>query len=57
MAAELPLDPLEALKHIRTIMEAGVDQAYGTSLEATFWEIQNILDKALPPKPRRPTRP
>ena len=53
MTEEPPLDPVEALKHIRTILEAAADQAYGTPCEATFREIGNILDKALPPKTRR----
>lgn len=48
-----PLDPVEALKHIHTIVEATAEQAYGTSAEAPFREIRNILDKALPPCTRR----
>ena len=56
MTEEPPLDPVEALKHIRTVLEAAAEQAYGTPCEATFHEIRNILDKALPSKPRgRPT--
>lgn len=45
-----PLDPIEALRHIRTMVEAAGDTAYGTPAEATFREIWRILDRALPPK-------
>lgn len=48
-----PLDPVEALKHIRTLIEATAERVYGTPAEATIREIRNILDKALPPRPRR----
>lgn len=47
-----PLDPVEALKHIRTIIEAMAERVYGTPAEATICEIRNILDKALPPRVR-----
>lgn len=48
-----PLDPVEALKHIRTIIEATAERVYGTPAEAPLREIHAILDKALPPRPRQ----
>ena len=51
--SEVPLNPVEALKHIRTIIEATAERVYGTPAEATICEIRNILDRALPPRPRR----
>ena len=51
------MDPTEVLKHIRTFIEAWSERAYGTPFEGIFRDIRNILDKALPPKPRRrPTK-
>ena len=51
------LDPLEALVHIRTLVEATADLTYGTKAEPTIREIMKILDKALPPRRRgRPTK-
>lgn len=51
------LDPVEALIHIRTIIEASADGAYGTKSEPMVRAIMNILDKALPPRRRRsPTK-
>ena len=52
MADESTLDPVEALKHIRAVLEAATDKAYGTPLEATFQEIRTLVDRALPPEAR-----
>lgn len=52
---DAPLDPTEALKHIRTLVDAARDQAHDTPLAATFREITNVLDRALP-KSKRATR-
>lgn len=51
---EQPLDPIEALIHIRTIVEASADLIYGTRAEPAMREITAILDKVLPPRRRRP---
>lgn len=45
-----PMDPIEALKHIRALVEGSCETTYGTRAEPI---IQQILDKALPPKRRR----
>lgn len=56
MAKEPPkpehlLDPVEALVHIRAIVEATADDLYGTQAEPTVREIRSILDRALLPRP------
>ncbi len=54
---DAPLDPIEALVHIRAIIEASADGAYGTKAEPMVREIRNILDRVLPPQRRaRPTK-
>jgi hypothetical protein len=56
MADDPPLDPIAALKAIRTLVELASDDAVGTRLEPIFREIRNVLDNALPPKRQRRTR-
>lgn len=48
-----PMDPIEALKHIRAFVEGSCETTYGTPAEPIIREIRAILDKALPPKGRR----
>lgn len=48
-----PMDPIEALKHIRSLVEDSRELTYGTQAEPIIREIRAILDKALPPKGRR----
>jgi hypothetical protein len=53
-----PMDPIEALKHIRALVEGSCEATYGTKAEPMIRMISAILDKALPPKERpRPAKP
>ncbi len=57
MPSDAPLDPIEALVHIRAILEASADRLYGTAAEPMVREIRDILDKAIPSRRRgRPTK-
>lgn len=47
------MDPIEALKHIRALVEGSCETTYGTRAEPIIQMIQQIVDKALPPKRRR----
>lgn len=47
------MEPVEALKHIRVLVEGSCEMTYGTRAEPIIREIRAILDKALPPKGRR----
>jgi hypothetical protein len=49
------LNPFEALKHIRTLVEGPCEKPSGTRAEPIIREIRGILEKALPPKGRRRT--
>lgn len=57
MAAQLasppPMEPTEALKHIRALVESSCETTYGTPAEPIIQMIKSIVDKALPPKRRR----
>jgi len=48
-----PMDPIEALKHIRALVEGSCEMTYGTPAEPIIQMIQKILDKALPRNGRR----
>jgi hypothetical protein len=48
-----PMDPVEALKHIRALIEGSCETTYGTPAEPIIQMITSILDKALPTKRRR----
>ena len=48
-----PIDPIEALKHIRALVEGSCEMTYGTPAEPIIQMIRSILDKGLPPKRRR----
>ncbi|MGU3475609.1 hypothetical protein [Methylobacterium sp. D48H] len=48
-----PIDPVEALKRIRALIEGSCETTYGTRAEPIIQMIQQIVDKALPPKRRR----
>ncbi|MCJ2015219.1 hypothetical protein [Methylobacterium sp. J-076] len=54
--AEQLLDLVEALLHIRAVVEATADQAYGTPSEAAFRMIRDLVDRAVPQR-RRQRRP
>lgn len=61
MAAESdlpsPMDPIEALKQIRALVEGSCETTYGTRAEPVIQMIRGVLDKALPaPKRRRKKR-
>lgn len=52
------MDPIEALKHIRALVEGLYETTYKTRAEPSIQMIQQILAKALPPKRgRRTLRP
>lgn len=51
--APLSMDPIEALKHIRALVEGSCETTYGTRAEPIIQMIREILDQALPPKRRR----
>ncbi|WP_244033151.1 hypothetical protein [Methylobacterium sp. E-016] len=48
-----PLDPIEALMHIRTFVEVLEDGEHGLVVDSSLREIRALLDKALSKKPRR----
>jgi len=48
-----PLDPIEALRHIRTFVEAMGDGTDPKAVTGNLREVRNILALALPPKPCR----
>ncbi|MGU3668207.1 hypothetical protein ACLBX9_28815 [Methylobacterium sp. A49B] len=51
------MDPVEALKRIRALVEGSCETIYGTPAEPIIQMITGILDKALTPKQRcRPSR-
>ena len=47
---EPPIDPLEALKHIRTLLQVAADSRDIDQIEKNLAEAQAIIDKALPRK-------
>jgi len=48
-----PMDPIEALKHIRAVVEGSCEMTYDTPAEPIIQMIQNIVDQALPRNGRR----
>ncbi|SEG31083.1 hypothetical protein SAMN04488144_113123 [Methylobacterium sp. 190mf] len=52
-----PMDPVEALKQIRALVEGSCEITYGTLAEPIIQMIRSVLDKALRPAlKRRPKR-
>ncbi|KNY24547.1 hypothetical protein [Methylobacterium sp. ARG-1] len=47
------IDPVEALKQIRALVEGSCETTYGTRAEPIIRMIRDILDKALPPVSKR----
>ncbi len=46
------LDPLEALRHVRTLAKVAADSDNIDDVQKMLKEILNVVDKALPKKPR-----
>lgn len=47
-----PIDPVEALRIIRVLINAASDTIEGTAAEPTIREVSRVLDRALPERRR-----